>query len=74
MRVCAEHLRQYNEGLQLSNIIRMRDAFSFLDKFHEEEMKKKMAPEEEEPIQITDTERFLIILFKGATVLLPQSH
>lgn len=64
VRVCAEHLRQYNEGLQLSNTIRMCDAFSFLNKFHEEEMKKKVAPEEEEPIQITDTERFLSILFR----------
>ncbi|XP_056144973.1 interferon-induced helicase C domain-containing protein 1 [Lampris incognitus] len=64
VRVCAEHLRQYNEGLQLSNTIRMCDAFKFLDKYQEEEMKKKMAPEEEEPIQITDTERFLFNLFK----------
>ncbi|KAM4608828.1 interferon-induced helicase C domain-containing protein 1 isoform 2-T2 [Polymixia lowei] len=65
VRVCADHLRQYNEGLQLSNTIRMCDAFSFLNKYQEEEMKRKVAPEAEEPIQITDTERFLFDLFKG---------
>ncbi|XP_078142033.1 interferon-induced helicase C domain-containing protein 1 isoform X2 [Centroberyx gerrardi] len=64
VRVCAEHLRQYSEGLELSNTIRMRDAFGFLNKYQEEEMKRKVAPEEEEPIQITDTERFLFNLFK----------
>uniref|UniRef100_A0A668AZ64 RNA helicase n=1 Tax=Myripristis murdjan TaxID=586833 RepID=A0A668AZ64_9TELE len=64
VRVCVEHLRKYNEGLQLSNTIRMWDAFGFLNKYQEEEMKKKVAPEEDEPIQITDTERFLFNLFK----------
>ncbi|KAM6985025.1 interferon-induced helicase C domain-containing protein 1 [Aplochiton taeniatus] len=64
VRVCAEHLRQYNEGLQLSYTIRMCDAFSFLDKYHLEEMKKKVAPEVDPPIQITATERFLFNLFK----------
>ncbi|KAF7668812.1 hypothetical protein LDENG_00285850 [Lucifuga dentata] len=64
VRACAEHLRQYNEGLQLNNTIRMSDAFSFLNKFYKEEMKRKIAPEEEQPIQITDTERFLFNLFK----------
>ncbi|KAM3861963.1 interferon-induced helicase C domain-containing protein 1 [Diretmus argenteus] len=62
--VCAEHLRQYNEGLQQSNTIRMCDAFRFLNNFQEEEMKRKIAPEAETPIQITDTERFLFNLFK----------
>lgn len=64
VRVCAEHLRQYSESLNLSNTIRMQDAFSFLNKYYEEEMKKKTAPEEEHKIQITDTERFLFNLFK----------
>ncbi|XP_073329704.1 interferon-induced helicase C domain-containing protein 1 isoform X2 [Pagrus major] len=64
VRVCAEHLRQYNEGLNLSNTIRMCDSFSFLNKFYEEEMKKKTTPDDEEKIQITDTERFLFNLFK----------
>ncbi|XP_005918275.1 interferon-induced helicase C domain-containing protein 1 isoform X2 [Haplochromis burtoni] len=64
VRVCAEHLRQYSESLNLCNTIRMQDAFSFLNKYYEEEMKKKTAPEEEHKIQITDSERFLFNLFK----------
>ncbi|CAJ1079310.1 interferon-induced helicase C domain-containing protein 1 [Xyrichtys novacula] len=70
--VCAEHLRQYNEGLNLSNTIRMCDSFSFLNKFHEDELKKKSPPEEEEPIQITDTERFLFNLFRESKDELQQ--
>lgn len=68
VRVCAEHLRQYNEGLNLSNTIRMCDSFSFLNKFYEEEMKKKTTPDDEEKIQITNTERFLFNLFKGISL------
>uniref|UniRef100_A0A8C9ZK19 RNA helicase n=1 Tax=Sander lucioperca TaxID=283035 RepID=A0A8C9ZK19_SANLU len=64
VRVCAEHLRQYSEGLNLSNTIRMRDAFSFLNKYYDEEIKKKATPDDEQDIQITDTERFLFNLFK----------
>ncbi|XP_035532757.1 interferon-induced helicase C domain-containing protein 1 [Morone saxatilis] len=64
VRVCAEHLRQYSEGLNLSNTIRMRDSFSFLNKFYDEEIKKKTTPDEEHTIHITDTERFLFNLFK----------
>ncbi|XP_062313974.1 interferon-induced helicase C domain-containing protein 1 [Osmerus eperlanus] len=64
VRVCAEHLRRYNEALHLSNTIRMKDAFSFLHKFYKEEKKKKMAPEEDTPIKITETEMFLFDLFK----------
>ncbi|KAJ3592702.1 hypothetical protein NHX12_007829 [Muraenolepis orangiensis] len=64
VRVCAEHLRRYNEGLQLSNVIRMCDALEVLSNFQEEEKKKKEAPEEEMPIQITETERFLCNLFR----------
>uniref|UniRef100_A0A7N6BC93 RNA helicase n=1 Tax=Anabas testudineus TaxID=64144 RepID=A0A7N6BC93_ANATE len=65
VRVCTAHLRQYNEGLNLSNTIRMCDAFSFLNQYYEEEMKKKTLPDQEHTIQITDTERFLFSLFKG---------
>lgn len=64
VRVCAAHLRQYSEGLNLSNTIRMRDSFNFLNEYHDEEIKKKMTPDEEHNIQITDTERFLFNLFK----------
>lgn len=65
VRVCAKHLRQYNEGLNLSNTIRMCDSFNFLNKYHEEEIKNKTSPDEDQAIQITDTERFLFNLFKG---------
>uniref|UniRef100_A0A4W4HJH6 RNA helicase n=1 Tax=Electrophorus electricus TaxID=8005 RepID=A0A4W4HJH6_ELEEL len=65
VRVCAEHLRQYNEALHQSNTIRMSDAFSFLNKYYNEELKKKSSPDEDDVIQITDTERFLFRLFKG---------
>uniref|UniRef100_A0A671Q2S7 RNA helicase n=1 Tax=Sinocyclocheilus anshuiensis TaxID=1608454 RepID=A0A671Q2S7_9TELE len=64
VRVCAEHLRQYNEALHQSNTIRMSDAFRFLDKYHNEELKTKSSPDEEGTITITDTERFLFTLFK----------
>ncbi|XP_066542389.1 interferon-induced helicase C domain-containing protein 1 isoform X2 [Hoplias malabaricus] len=64
VRVCAEHLRQYNEALHQSNTIRMADAFNFLDKYHDEEIKKKINADDEDNIQITDTERFLFGLFK----------
>lgn len=65
MRVCAEYLRQYNNGLILRNTIRMHDALSLLNNYYEEQYKKKSAPDEEQNIQITDTERFLFNLFKG---------
>lgn len=69
VRVCADHLRRYNEGLKLSNTIRMCDALSFLEEFYEEELKKKTAPDEEHFIQITDAERFLFNLFQGTEVV-----
>lgn len=64
VRVCAEHLRQYNEALHQSNTIRMSDAFSFLNKYYIEERKKKFDPDEGEIINITETEEFLFKLFK----------
>ncbi|KAM9344258.1 interferon-induced helicase C domain-containing protein 1 isoform 2-T2 [Pholidichthys leucotaenia] len=64
VRVCAEHLRQYSEGLNLGNTIRMQDAFNFLNKYYEEELKKKSSPEEDHKITVTVTERFLFNLFK----------
>uniref|UniRef100_A0AAR2J5V5 RNA helicase n=1 Tax=Pygocentrus nattereri TaxID=42514 RepID=A0AAR2J5V5_PYGNA len=70
VRVCAEHLRQYNEALHQSNTIRMSDAFSFLQKYHDEEIKKKFNPDDEDTIEITDTERFLFGLFKDKKELL----
>ncbi|XP_053352532.1 interferon-induced helicase C domain-containing protein 1 [Clarias gariepinus] len=72
VRVCAEHLRQYNEALYQSNTIRMCDAFSFLNKYYKEEMKKKYNPDDEDTIQITDTERFLFKLFNAKKELLQE--
>ncbi|KAM9804668.1 interferon-induced helicase C domain-containing protein 1 [Neosynchiropus ocellatus] len=63
VRVCAKHLDQYCEAVQLSNTIRLCDAFNLLDKYYDEEMKKK-SPDVEHEIQITDTERFLFKLFQ----------
>lgn len=64
VRVCSVHLLLYNEGLNLSNTIRMCDALSFLNKEQEDEIKKKTTPDGEHKIQITHTERFLFTLFK----------
>uniref|UniRef100_A0A8C2WT53 RNA helicase n=1 Tax=Cyclopterus lumpus TaxID=8103 RepID=A0A8C2WT53_CYCLU len=63
VRICSEHLRQYNEGLNLSHTIRMQDAFSFLNKYHEEEIQKKTTPDDEHVIEKTVTEIFLSNLF-----------
>lgn len=73
-RVCAEYLRRYNDGLILSNTIRMCDALRCLKKFHEEQMKKKTSVDDEQHIQITATERFLFNLFKGDDFKLFGSH
>ncbi|XP_077435578.1 interferon-induced helicase C domain-containing protein 1 [Vanacampus margaritifer] len=64
VRICMEHLRRYNDALIVSNTIRMRDAFNFLEKKHEEELKSKTSPDEEHVINITDTERVLFNLFQ----------
>ncbi|XP_033842734.1 interferon-induced helicase C domain-containing protein 1 [Periophthalmus magnuspinnatus] len=64
VRDCVDHLKQYNTGLQMSNTIRMCDAFSFLNSFYEDEKKKKTSPDGE-AINTTDTERFLFTLFEG---------
>ncbi|TRY66182.1 hypothetical protein DNTS_028295 [Danionella cerebrum] len=72
VRVCAEHLRQYNEALYQSNTIRMSDAFSFLVRYHNEKLKTKSFPDEEDNITITDTERFLFTLFQDKKAKLQE--
>nr|AEN04473.1 melanoma differentiation-associated protein 5 [Carassius auratus] len=72
VRVCAEHLRHYNEALHQSNTIRMSDAFRFLDRYHSEELKTKSSPDDEGTITITDTERFLFTLFKDKKAKLQE--
>uniref|UniRef100_A0A8I5TM38 Interferon-induced helicase C domain-containing protein 1 n=1 Tax=Pongo abelii TaxID=9601 RepID=A0A8I5TM38_PONAB len=42
-RVCAEHLRKYNEALQINDTIRMIDAYNHLETFYNEEKDKKFA-------------------------------
>ena len=68
VRVCAEHLKQYSEGLNLCNTIRMRDALNFLTEYQEEEKKKKKSPDAELVIKTTETEQFLFDLFEGIVV------
>ncbi|XP_052581627.1 interferon-induced helicase C domain-containing protein 1 [Peromyscus californicus insignis] len=46
-RVCAEHLRKYNEALQINDTIRMIDAYSHLETFYSDEKAKKFAVLEE---------------------------
>uniref|UniRef100_A0A8C8TLF9 Interferon-induced helicase C domain-containing protein 1 n=1 Tax=Peromyscus maniculatus bairdii TaxID=230844 RepID=A0A8C8TLF9_PERMB len=46
-RVCAEHLRKYNEALQINDTIRMIDAYSHLETFYNDEKAKKFAVLEE---------------------------
>nr|AYN78121.1 melanoma differentiation-associated protein 5 [Pimephales promelas] len=72
VRVCAEHLRHYNEALNQSHIIRMSDAFRYLDKYHNEELKTKSSPDDEGTVTITDTERFLFTLFKDKKAKLEE--
>lgn len=64
VRVCADHLHQYNCGLELSNTIRMCDSFSFLKKFYDDEIKKKTSTEDDHVVKQTETERFLFKLFQ----------
>ncbi|KAM6177870.1 interferon-induced helicase C domain-containing protein 1 [Rhynchocyon petersi] len=42
-RVCAEHLRKYNEALQINDTIRMIDAYKHLEMFYNDEKQKKFA-------------------------------
>ncbi|XP_005393366.1 PREDICTED: interferon-induced helicase C domain-containing protein 1 [Chinchilla lanigera] len=43
VRVCAEHLRKYNEALQINDTIRMIDAYNHLETFYHDERAKKSA-------------------------------
>ncbi|XP_039613432.1 interferon-induced helicase C domain-containing protein 1 isoform X2 [Polypterus senegalus] len=63
-RVCAEHLRKYNETLQLNDTIRMSDALKHLKKFYEEEKMRKFNLEQDESLEITETDKYLFKLFQ----------
>ncbi|XP_067843473.1 interferon-induced helicase C domain-containing protein 1 [Heptranchias perlo] len=65
LRVCAEHLRKYNDALMINDTIRMIDAYNYLTNFYQDEKRKKFTEDdEEEPkSKLDDTDRFLITLF-----------
>ncbi|XP_064020157.1 interferon-induced helicase C domain-containing protein 1 isoform X1 [Pogoniulus pusillus] len=68
-RVCAEHLKKYNDALQINDTIRMIDAYNHLCNFYKEEKSKKMVrtsnDDDEEPgvTKQDETDEFLIGLF-----------
>uniref|UniRef100_A0A8C8VM30 RNA helicase n=1 Tax=Pelusios castaneus TaxID=367368 RepID=A0A8C8VM30_9SAUR len=67
-RVCAEHLKKYNDALQINDTIRMIDAYNHLSNFYKEEKSKKTTVDEdddEEPLalKLDETDKFLINLF-----------
>uniref|UniRef100_G3T4S1 Interferon-induced helicase C domain-containing protein 1 n=1 Tax=Loxodonta africana TaxID=9785 RepID=G3T4S1_LOXAF len=61
-RVCAEHLRKYNEALQINDTIRMIDAYNHLETFYNDEKDKKFAVLKK-PLKLHGTDRFLMTLF-----------
>ncbi|NXK58146.1 IFIH1 protein, partial [Sylvietta virens] len=74
-RVCAEHLKKYNDALQINDTIRMVDAYNHLNNFYKEEKSKKTVrsddddddedDDDEEPAvsKQDETDEFLIGLF-----------
>ncbi|XP_007494333.2 interferon-induced helicase C domain-containing protein 1 [Monodelphis domestica] len=71
-RVCAEHLRKYNEALQINDTIRMLDAYQHLESFYNDEKEKKMATQEydqeeddneKKALKVDETDTFLLDLF-----------
>ncbi|XP_028603025.2 interferon-induced helicase C domain-containing protein 1 [Podarcis muralis] len=67
-RVCAEHLKKYNDALIINDTIRMIDAYNHLKSFYKEEKSKKKAVNEHNEDQPgaskpDETDAFLIDLF-----------
>ncbi|NXO81211.1 IFIH1 protein, partial [Sitta europaea] len=70
-RVCAEHLKKYNDALQINDTIRMVDAYNHLNNFYKEEKSKKTVSsddddgdDDERAVSKQDeTDEFLIGLF-----------
>ncbi|XP_076198871.1 interferon-induced helicase C domain-containing protein 1 isoform X2 [Aptenodytes patagonicus] len=69
-RVCAEHLKKYNDALQINDTIRMVDAYNHLNNFYKEEKSKKTVKsddddDDDEPAvsKQDETDEFLIGLF-----------
>ncbi|XP_018412188.1 PREDICTED: interferon-induced helicase C domain-containing protein 1 [Nanorana parkeri] len=65
--VCADHLKRYNDALQISDTIRMNDALSHLGKFYIEEKKKILLLQETDAEgvskEVDKTDSYLINLF-----------
>ncbi|XP_069838923.1 interferon-induced helicase C domain-containing protein 1 isoform X2 [Dendropsophus ebraccatus] len=65
--VCAQHLKKYNDALQIYDTIRMNDALSHLEKFYNEERKRAFMLNESGGAslseKIDETDRFLTNLF-----------
>ncbi|KGL87638.1 Interferon-induced helicase C domain-containing protein 1, partial [Charadrius vociferus] len=68
-RVCAEHLKKYNDALQINDTIRTVDAYNHLNNFYKEEKSKKTVrsddDDDDEPAvsKQDETDEFLIGLF-----------
>ncbi|NWS66568.1 IFIH1 protein, partial [Crotophaga sulcirostris] len=68
-RVCAEHLKKYNDALQINDTIQMVDAYNHLNNFYKEEESKKTVrsddDDDDEPAvsRQDETDKFLIGLF-----------
>lgn len=70
-RVCAEHLKKYNDALLINDTTRMIDAYNHLKNFYEEERSRKKAMDEDKEedeltaSQLDETATCLIELFYG---------
>ncbi|NXC93731.1 IFIH1 protein, partial [Certhia familiaris] len=72
-RVCAEHLKKYNDALQINDTIRMVDAYNHLNNFYKEEKSKKTVSSDDDDDDAAadkpavskqdETDEFLIGLF-----------
>ncbi|XP_026530147.1 interferon-induced helicase C domain-containing protein 1-like [Notechis scutatus] len=67
-RVCAEHLKKYNDALLINDTTRMIDAYNHLKNFYEEERNRKMVKDEDREdgvtaSQLDETDTCLIELF-----------
>ncbi|XP_042326442.1 prolyl endopeptidase FAP isoform X4 [Sceloporus undulatus] len=78
-RVCAEHLKKYNDALLINDTMRMIDAYNHLKNFYKEEQSKRMAVSEnsdEDDMAIAlkpdETDTFLMDLFYGKESVLQR--
>ncbi|XP_065526632.1 interferon-induced helicase C domain-containing protein 1 isoform X1 [Lathamus discolor] len=67
-RVCAEHLKKYNDALQINDTIRMVDAYNHLNNFYKDEKSKKTVRSDDDDdapavSKQDETDSFLISLF-----------